>query len=244
MYGGVMSETLIHFPIYIGDALKKFIEFPTLEERGAWLSITVALIQNNGALPDDETLFFKCLIFNEQNKQVLKQVLSKCLIKTDRGWESEEVNLLINKQKDLRDKRKEFGRRGGLKKPKSKQKLKQSESESESESKAESKAESKREKTKEKLPLPDWLPKQDWNDYLDMRELKNKYPTDRAKQMVIVKLDELRSQSHCPSKALQQSIINNWTSVFATKESKQETIRDDLIDFRDSDEYKELANGT
>ena len=99
-------------------------------------------------------------------------------------------------------------------------------------------------KPKEKLPLPDWLPKQDWNDYLDMRRLKNKYPTDRAKQMVIIKLDELRSQSHCPSKALQQSIINNWTSVFATKESKQKVVRDDLIDFRDTDEYKELANGT
>ena len=102
----------------------------------------------------------------------------------------------------------------------------------------------RKKETKEKLPLPDWLPKQDGNDYLDMRELKNKYPTDRAKQMVITKLDKLKKQRHCPSKVLQKSIVNNWTDVFATKESKQETTRDDLIDFRDTDEYKELANGT
>jgi len=128
-----MTDTLIHFPVYIGDALKKFIEFPTLQERGAWLSITVALVQNNGVLPDDETIYFKCLAFSDQDKQTLKQTLSKCLSKTERGWESEEVNELIYKQKSMREQRRNAGRKGGLKSNQSKQTLKQSESESESE---------------------------------------------------------------------------------------------------------------
>lgn len=128
-----MSDSLLHFPLYIGEALKKFIEYPTLEERGAWLSITVALVQNDGFLPDDETLFFKCLCFNEKDKQVLKQVLSKCLSKTKKGWECKDVKDLIIKQKTMRDKRRVAGAKGGSSSRKNKQEVKQSESESESE---------------------------------------------------------------------------------------------------------------
>jgi uncharacterized protein YdaU (DUF1376 family) len=119
--------------MYIGNCLKKFIEYPTLEERGAWLSITVALVQNDGFLPDDETLFFKCLCFNDKDKQVLKQVLIKCLSKTKKGWECKEVKELIKKQKTMRDNRRIAGSKGGAASRKNKQELKQSESESESE---------------------------------------------------------------------------------------------------------------
>ena len=28
-----MTDSLIHFPLYVGDAFKKFIEYPSLEER-------------------------------------------------------------------------------------------------------------------------------------------------------------------------------------------------------------------
>lgn len=140
-----MSDALMHFPVYIGDALKKFIEYPTMQERGAWLSIVVGLVQNDGLLPDDESLYFKCLCFGDQDKQVLKQVLSKCLSKGKDGYYSEEINTLINKQKALRDKRREAGRKGGSKSPKDKQKLKQSESESESELNTESEPKESRE---------------------------------------------------------------------------------------------------
>lgn len=68
------------------------------------------------------------------------------------------------------------------------------------------------------LPLPDWLPVQDWGDYLEMRNGKGKgKATNRAKQLVIVKLDDLRRKGHDPASVLQQSIINGWTSVFEIK---------------------------
>lgn len=86
--------------------------------------------------------------------------------------------------------------------------------------------EKKNKKKKEKkegenfiLPLPDWLPLSDWNDYLEMRDKKGKgKATNRAKQLVIIKLDELRRKGQNPAKILQQSIINQWTSVFEVKE--------------------------
>lgn len=68
------------------------------------------------------------------------------------------------------------------------------------------------------LPLPDWLPLSDWNDYLEMRNKKGKgKATNRAKQLVIIKLDELRRSGQDPGAILQQSIINSWTSVFEIK---------------------------
>jgi uncharacterized protein YdaU (DUF1376 family) len=158
-----MNDTLIHFPLYIGDTLKKFIDYPTLEERGAWISIVVGLIQNDGILPDDDTVFFKCLAFNDQDKQVLKQVLNKCLSKTKKGWTCEEINSLINKQKSLREKRRQAGSIGGKKSTKNKQVLKQSESESE--------LEINKKKNKEKKDPPhqkeyDYLYKENKNPFI------------------------------------------------------------------------------
>jgi len=72
------------------------------------------------------------------------------------------------------------------------------------------------------LPLPDWLPKDDWLDYLEMRDKKGKgKATNRAKQLIILKLDEMRKKGHDPSEALQQSIINSWTSVFEVKQENR-----------------------
>ncbi len=72
------------------------------------------------------------------------------------------------------------------------------------------------------LPLPEWLPLNDWNDYLEMRDKKGKgKATNRAKQLVIIKLDELRKTGQDPSMILQQSIINGWTSVFEIKKDYQ-----------------------
>ena len=124
-----MTDSLLHFPIYIGDALKKFIENPTLEERGAWISIVVAMVHNDGELLTEDELYRYALIFNEQDKQSL----SKALAKLKQAGVVEEIKSLINKQKGLRKTRQEAGRKGGLKSKKNKQSLSNSESESESE---------------------------------------------------------------------------------------------------------------
>lgn len=149
-----MTDTLIHFPLYIGDTLKRFIEHPTLAERGAWISITVALVQNDGVLVDDDTLYYKCLAFNDADKQVLKQVLSKCFTKASEGWVDEHTTLLIESQKILREKRRLAGQVGGKSRKTTQANakanasvlLKQSESESESE--PELKLELKKDNTK------------------------------------------------------------------------------------------------
>lgn len=81
----------------------------------------------------------------------------------------------------------------------------------------------KEKKVKEKkkdMPLPDWLPLDDWEDFLEVRKKKNKVPTNRAIQMLVVKLDELRKSGHDPGEVIRQSVINGWSGFFEIKDYK------------------------
>jgi uncharacterized protein YdaU (DUF1376 family) len=62
--------------------------------------------------------------------------------------------------------------------------------------------------------LPVWLPEQEWNGFLMMREKNRRRPTERAKELIIKKLDRLRTQGHDPAAVLDQSTINGYTDVY------------------------------
>ncbi len=65
--------------------------------------------------------------------------------------------------------------------------------------------------------LPDWIDKETWAAYLEMRKAKRATPTARAVELIIKKLDELRNAGQDVKEILNQSIINNWTGIFPLK---------------------------
>jgi Helix-turn-helix domain len=67
--------------------------------------------------------------------------------------------------------------------------------------------------------LPEWLPANAWNSYLEMR-LKVRKPlvTQRGFAQAINKLDKLRQEGHDPSAVLDQSIFNSWQGLFPVKQ--------------------------
>lgn len=65
--------------------------------------------------------------------------------------------------------------------------------------------------------LPDWVPADAWNGYLEMRKKKNKVPTDRARDLVIAELAKLRSDGHDLAAVLDKSTVNGWTDIYAPK---------------------------
>lgn len=69
------------------------------------------------------------------------------------------------------------------------------------------------------VPLPDWLPLEDWQAFIEMRKSIKKPMTDRAAQMIIRKLQSMKAN---PSAILQQSTINNWQDVFELRETKSQ----------------------
>jgi hypothetical protein len=69
--------------------------------------------------------------------------------------------------------------------------------------------------------LPNWIPVDAWQGYLEMRKKKNKVPTDRARDLVIKELDKLRAEGHDLEAALDNSTKNGWTDVYAPKTGRQ-----------------------
>jgi len=73
-------------------------------------------------------------------------------------------------------------------------------------------------KKKRPVPLPEWIDKQTWQDFLEMRKTKRHPATARAVELLIKKLEELQSQGSDPNEVLNQSIMYGWTGLFALKE--------------------------
>lgn len=74
---------------------------------------------------------------------------------------------------------------------------------------------------KNKTPLtpleggfPDWLPGDDWTAFEEMRRKIRKPLTDRARQLALNKLGQLRKDGHSPDAVLQQSTLNCWQDLF------------------------------
>ncbi len=75
--------------------------------------------------------------------------------------------------------------------------------------------EEKTENTEENIGvLPDWLPIESWNAFLEMRKDKKKFPTAKAVAMLLGKLEDFRKHGQNVKKILDQSTMNCWTGLF------------------------------
>src|SRR3990167_2213515 len=76
-----------------------------------------------------------------------------------------------------------------------------------------------RDKTPEalKVELPDWINRDTWLAFIDMR-MKMKVPlTEQAVKMMMTHLRRLKDDGDDPNLVLEQSILNNWRGVFPLK---------------------------
>jgi len=81
---------------------------------------------------------------------------------------------------------------------------------------------SKKEKViKKKTNLPDFIDKDLWNDFIDMRKGLKKNPTELAIELLIKKLTKFNDEGQDTSKILENSIMNSYLGLFAIKELNQ-----------------------
>lgn len=67
------------------------------------------------------------------------------------------------------------------------------------------------------LVVPDWVPREQWDGFVAMREKAKKSLTPRAEQLLFAQLEKLRDSGHDVGAVLDQSTINNWQGVFPIK---------------------------
>lgn len=70
--------------------------------------------------------------------------------------------------------------------------------------------------------IPDWIPFDAWDGYIQMRKKIRKPMTDRAITLAITTLDKLRQQGQDIAAVLDQSTLNSWQGLFAVAERRSE----------------------
>lgn len=68
--------------------------------------------------------------------------------------------------------------------------------------------------------LPDWIPTEQWQAYVEMRQKIRKPLTDYAKRLAVMKLKNYQEQGHPAAQVLMQSAFNGWAGLFPPKEIK------------------------
>jgi hypothetical protein len=76
----------------------------------------------------------------------------------------------------------------------------------------------KKSKTTPRFALPDWIPLEAWNDFLEMRRSLRSSPTEKAKALLVRKLQEFKSEGQDVRVVLEQSVERSWKGVFPVKE--------------------------
>lgn len=79
--------------------------------------------------------------------------------------------------------------------------------------------EDKKTNTEEVVVLPDWLPKDAWKAFLEVRRQKKAPNTPRALKLALTELTRLKSLGHDPAAVLDQSTVKGWKFVFPLSQS-------------------------
>ena len=93
---------------------------------------------------------------------------------------------------------------------------------------------------KENISTPDWLPQNEWQDFLAMRKEIKKPVTQTAAKRIIMKLDEMRKEGNTPAKVIARSVENNWQGVFELPEAEKEKVIKPGQSIKDMPMYKEI----
>ena len=67
------------------------------------------------------------------------------------------------------------------------------------------------------IPLPPYIDKEAWEGFEEMRIMIKRPMTDRARKLILKRLDSIRKAGHCPNESLDQSTEHNWQTVYEPK---------------------------
>jgi hypothetical protein len=66
--------------------------------------------------------------------------------------------------------------------------------------------------------VPDWMPLEAWQGWVEMRKQRKRPLTERATARAINKLDAIRAKGHDIEDLLDRSTINGWLDIYEPKE--------------------------
>ena len=73
--------------------------------------------------------------------------------------------------------------------------------------------------------LPEWIPKETWDAFIQMRKRIGKPATDYAIKLIVAKLERFKNAGQDVKQVLEKSITSSWQDVFEIKGNPADNIR-------------------
>lgn len=90
--------------------------------------------------------------------------------------------------------------------------------------------------------LPDWLPVEAWNAWLEVRAKSRAPNTASALSIALKKLERLKAEGHDPSAVLENAALRGWRGLFAPPRSGAEGDLSKLISEIEEEDKKRAAH--
>jgi hypothetical protein len=71
------------------------------------------------------------------------------------------------------------------------------------------------------IQIPDWIPVDAWNDFVDSRKKLKKPLTQVAIKLAISTLSKLKAEGNDPKEVIEQSILSGYSGLFPVNKGKQ-----------------------
>jgi uncharacterized protein YdaU (DUF1376 family) len=213
------NSTKLWIPIYVADYLADTCRLTT-EQHGAYL-LLIFDYWRNGALPDDDAVLAQVCRLTADAWSMHGAVLRGFFTRADDG-------LLHQKRIDVEIAKAQLNRSVSVTRAKKAAEARWGKN-------APSIAPSIAPKMLEECPspsptplktktgavgafvLPDWIHREAWDGFEEMRNKLRKPMTDRARGMVVKQLEKLRAAGNDVTACLNQSTMKDWTDVYPVK---------------------------
>jgi len=80
------------------------------------------------------------------------------------------------------------------------------------------------------LPIPEWIPAETWQAFVEMRAKIRRPLTKHATYLAVHTLEELKQAGNDPQLVLEQSILNSWQGLFELRSNHHDKHRADALD--------------
>ena len=221
-----VSMSFAYLPLYTGDYLRD-TQHLSCSEHGIYLKFLMHCWDQKGPLPLDERKQSGiCNARSGDEVEAMRRVRDEFFVAMNDGWSNGRMQREIERAENVSGARSMAGRLGY--EARAKHLLSKSQASVSSPSPSPSpipslpptlNSNTTPKKKREPFVLPDWVPADQWNAWIEARTKVRKPPTDWAKQLAVLKLDEFRKHGHHPARVLAESAFNGWAGLFEIKEN-------------------------
>lgn len=235
-----MSKVDAWMPLYIAEYTADTTRFTT-EQHGAYLLIIMDYWRN-GPPPDDDVVLAQVAKLPPARWRAIRKILAPKFKIADGVWKHKRVEIELNKARNMNEQRSIAGKASAAKRWGSGNDDGGVTGDTTDAVTAEARENAPSPSSlqtslprPEPLPspkknghslaqapfvLPDWIPAEHWNAWVEARKKKRNAPTDYALRLAVRKLENLRDEGYPPAQVLMNAAFNGYTGLWPPKDPR------------------------